>query len=94
MLQRAVELAQHPSFAFIAHLLEARITASIGAVDDALGSAPMEAQIDPSRTELIKPRKPHHSLVGTWGAPRSPSKSRFDMMTEPFRDSFFGTGTL
>ncbi|MGW3555657.1 integrase core domain-containing protein [Streptomyces griseoincarnatus] len=63
MLQRLVELAQYTSFAFTAHLIEAGIDASIGTVGDALDNALMESQIGLYRTELIKPRRPWHSLA-------------------------------
>ncbi len=51
------------SFAFTAHLLEAGIDASIGTVGDALDNALMESQIGLFKTELIKPRRPWHSLA-------------------------------
>ncbi len=63
MLQRLVELAQYTSFAFTAHLIEAGIDASIGTVGDALDNALMESQIGLYKTELIKPRRPWHSLA-------------------------------
>lgn len=55
--------SQYTSFAFTAHLLEAGIDASIGTVGDALDNALMESQIGLYKTELIKPRKPWHSLA-------------------------------
>ncbi|MEU5200146.1 integrase core domain-containing protein, partial [Streptomyces scabiei] len=63
LLQRLVELAQYTSFAFTAHLIEAGIEASIGTVGDALDNALMESQIGLYKTELIKPRRPWHSLA-------------------------------
>ncbi|MFF5393193.1 IS3 family transposase [Streptomyces sp. NPDC013012] len=55
--------SQYTLFAFTAHLLEARIDASIGTVGDALDNALMESQIGLYKTELIKPRKPWHGLA-------------------------------
>ncbi|WP_405607089.1 integrase core domain-containing protein [Streptomyces sp. NBC_00076] len=59
-MHRPVELAQYTSFAFTAHLLEARIDASVGTVGDALDNALMESQIGLHITELIKPRRRWH----------------------------------
>ncbi|WP_318219337.1 IS3 family transposase [Streptomyces sp. SCL15-6] len=55
--------SQYTSFAFTAHLLEARIDASMGTVGDALDNALMESQIGLFKTELIKPRRPWHGLA-------------------------------
>jgi transposase InsO family protein len=50
--------AQHTSFRFTTHLLDAGIDASIGAVGDALDNALMESTIGLDKTELIKPPAP------------------------------------
>ncbi len=55
--------SQYTSFAFTAHLLDAKIDASIGTVGDALDNALMESAIGLYKTELIKPRKPWKGLA-------------------------------
>jgi putative transposase len=55
--------SQYTSFAFTAHLLEAKIDASIGTVGDALDNALMESQIGLYKTELIKPQRPWKGLA-------------------------------
>lgn len=55
--------SQYSCFAFTAHLLEAKIDASIGTVGDALDNALMESAIGLFKTELIKPRKPWKGLA-------------------------------
>ncbi|MGW2800553.1 transposase [Streptomyces sp. NPDC001269] len=55
--------SQYTSFPFTAHLLEAGIDASIGAVGNALDNALMESQIALYKTEPHKPRRPWHGLA-------------------------------
>ena len=63
LLRRPLEPGQYTSFAFTAHLVEARIDASIGTVGDAYDNALMESTIGLYKTELIKPRGPWRSLA-------------------------------
>jgi transposase InsO family protein len=55
--------SQDTSFAVTAHLLEAGIDASIGAVGDALDNALMQSRTGLYKTELIRPRRPWHGLA-------------------------------
>ncbi|HEX6521446.1 MAG TPA: integrase core domain-containing protein, partial [Streptosporangiaceae bacterium] len=55
--------SQHTSFVFTAHLIEARVGASIGTVGDALDNALMESTIGLYKTELIKKEGPWRSLA-------------------------------